>query len=123
MGSDTEKLGIIGKEIVDAFNLSIKPNTPIYIGLHNRIHMDNNHSDIYVEFADRMSDIIKNPDYVGINPHDDSLEYYRTFGEITIHIKIAVRPTKNGVYFAKTMYDVNDFSLKCYLRKGRIKPV
>ena len=123
MGADTEKLGVIGTDIVEKFNLSVSPDTPIYIGLNNRIHMENNHGDIYREYSDCMGEIIKFPDYVGVNPHDSSLEYYKSYGDITLHIKLAVRPTKSGVYFAKTMYDINEHSLKSYLEKGRVKAI
>lgn len=121
MGSDNKKIGVVGEQIVKSFNLPISPDTPIYIGLNNRIHMENNHGEIYRQYSDRITEIIESPDYVGLNPHDQSLEYYKDYGEITIHIKLAVRPTKNGVYYAKTMYDINEHSLKSYLKSGRIK--
>ncbi len=123
MGNDIEKIGVIGELIVDMFNLTISTDTPIFIGLNNRIHMENNHREIYLQHSEHMREIIKSPDFVGINPHDNSLEYYKNYGEITVHIKLAVRPTKSGIYFAKTMYDINSNSLKSYLEKGRIKPV
>ena len=100
MGNDIEKIGVIGTEIVKLFDLPISPDTPILIGLNNKIHMENNHREIYRLYFDKMSEIIRFPDYVGVNPHDDSLEYYKDYGDITIHIKLAVRPTKSGVYFA-----------------------
>lgn len=123
MGTDIEKLGIVGKEIVDKFNLSISPDTPIFIGLSNRIHMENSHREIYLKYSECMSEVICSPDYVGINPHDDSLEYYKDYDGNIIHIKLAARPTKSGVFFARSMYDINDVSLQSYLSKGRIKSV
>ena len=123
MGKDVEKIGVVGNDIVNKFNLSISPDTPIFIGLNNRIHMENNHGNIYRQYSDCIEEIIKSPDYVGVNPHDNSLEYYKTYGSVTLHIKLAVRPTKGGVYFAKTMYDVNEHSLKSYLQKGRVKAI
>lgn len=123
MGNDIEKLGVIGEIIVNSFNLSISPDTPIYIGLSNRIHMENAHREIYLEYQSCMREIIASPDYVGVNPHDDSLEYYKKYGEITINIKLAVRPSGKGVYFAKTLYEINEHSLNSYISKGRAKAV
>lgn len=40
-----------------------------------------------------------------------------------VHIKLAVRSTKNGIYFARTLYEINSHSLKSYLDKGRVKIV
>ena len=123
MGNDIEKIGVVGEAIVKNFNLQISPDTPIYIGLSNRIHMENAHREIYLEYESCMQDIIAFPDYVGVNPHDDSLEYYKKYGDVTLNIKLAVRPTEKGVYFAKTLYDINEHRLNSYLSKGRAKAV
>ncbi len=85
--------------------------------------MENRHGEIYKLYSDRIGEIIEHPDYLGINPHDSSLEYYKTYKAVTVHIKLAVRPTNKGYYFAKTMYEVNEVSLNSYLKSGRIKPV
>lgn len=123
MGTDVEQLGVVGSAIVEKFSLNISPDTPIYIGLNNRIHMENSHREIYLTYCDRMSEIISSPDYVGINPHDNSLEYYKKFNNEVIHIKIAVRSTAIGVYFARSMYSVNDLSLNNYINSNRLKEV
>lgn len=123
MGNDIEKLGVVGEIIVNSFNLPISPDTPIYIGLSNRIHMENAHREIYLQYQSCMQEIIAYPDYVGVNPHDDSLEYYKKYGQITLNIKLAVRPTGKGIYFAKTLYEINEHSLNSYISKGRAKEV
>ena len=94
MSKDIEQIGVIGSDIVFKFSLDISPDTPIYIGLNNRIHMENRHREIYLKYSNRISDIISSSYYVGINPHDNSLEYYKKFNNEVIHIKIAVRNTK-----------------------------
>lgn len=122
MGNDIEKLGVIGESIINLFDLNINPQTSVYIGLNNRIHMENSHGETYREYESYMSDILANPDYVGVNPHDKSLEYYKSYNGVTVHIKLAVRSTAKGVYFAKTIYEINDNKLNSYIKKGRIKP-
>lgn len=123
MNNDIEKLGVIGNSIVNLFDLDIDPKTPVYIGLNNRIHMENAHGEIYREFESCISDILNNPEYVGVNPHDESLEYYKSYNDVMVHIKLAVRSTNKGVYFARTLYEINQHSLDSYLEKGRVKVV
>lgn len=123
MGIEIEKLGVVGNDIVTSFSLSISPDTPIFIGLNNRIHMENTHKEIYQRYYDCMSDIITYPDYVGLNPQDNSLEYYKNYDGTILHIKLAVRPTNNGIYYARTLFEINNSKLQSYLKKGRIKPI
>ena len=52
MSKDIEKLGVIGTEIVKLFSLPISPDTPILIGLSNKIHMENSHREIYQLYSD-----------------------------------------------------------------------
>lgn len=123
MSNGIEKLGIVGNSIVNLFDLDIDPQTPVYIGLNNRIHMENTHGETYREFESCISEILSNPEYVGVNPHDKSLEYYKSYNDVMVHIKLAVRSTNNGIYFARTLYEINSHSLKSYLDKGRVKIV
>lgn len=74
-------------------------------------------------YGDCLSEIISSPDYLGRNPHDDSLEYYKKYGNVTVNIKLAVRPSGKGVYFAKTLYEVNNHSINSFLKKGRIQKI
>jgi len=45
----------------------------IYLGENNIEHMKRRHSSAYVKYSDRLSQIISEPDYVGINDEDGSL--------------------------------------------------
>ena len=116
-----EQIGVLGNAIVEKFNLRLSPDTPIYISEGNKCHMENAHSDTYREYSDKIALILCSPDYVGVNPHDKSLEYYKNFRETIIHIKVAVRPSANNVYFARTLYEVNDLKLNNYIASGRVK--
>jgi hypothetical protein len=117
------KLGNIGQKIVDAFSLSIDPTTPIYFGKSNEVHMRNTHPDDYTLFGADLKSIITAPDYVGLNPKDGSLEYYKEYDGKTIHVKVAVRSTKSGFYFARTVYEIKTAKLYNYLAAGRVKQI
>lgn len=74
-------------------NLDISPYTPIYIGISNKKHIKEKHLEDYIKYYHNIPNIIANPDYVGINSNDSSLEYYKDYDNKTI--KVAIRKTKN----------------------------
>lgn len=117
------KIGVIGQKIVHAFSLSINPNTPVYFGESNETHMRKTHPDDYTLFGSDLESIITTPDYVGLNPQDGSLEYYKEYDGKTIHVKVAVRSTQSDIYFARTVYEIKTAKLYNYLAAGRAKQI
>ena len=71
-----------------------KAGDMIYIGESNVNHMKRRHFSAYNKYGDRLSNIISEPDYVGINEEDESLEYVKIFDD---HVKLlfVLRETKN----------------------------
>ena len=114
------KIGKIGDSIVTAFSLNIDPDTPVYIGERNIYHIKSKHNDDYLAYGGKINYILNSPDFVGINNKDNSLEYYKEFGEDIVYVKLAVRSTSNGVYFARTMYSVKATTLKNRIEKGTV---
>ena len=51
-----------------------KAGDMIYIGESNVNHMKRRHSSAYSKYGDRPTQIVSEPDYVGINDEDGSLE-------------------------------------------------
>ena len=60
----------------------------IYLGENNIKHMKQRHSSAYMKYNNRLSQIISEPDYDGINDYDGSLEYVKIFDD---HVKLVVR--------------------------------
>ena len=51
----------------------------IYIGDRNLNHIKSQHLSTFLKYHDKISLIISDPDYVGINDEDGSLEYVKVF--------------------------------------------
>ena len=108
----TKQVGIIKKKIISLLNLSTKANTPIFIGDSNIKHIQTKHPYEFNEYFDKIADIISYPDYVGINHHDNSIEYIKQYLINYETIKIAVRVTTGNQYYVRTMYKLNEAKVK-----------
>ena len=117
--SKVDKIGKFSKKIIDLLNLNIPENTEIYIGNQNREHMEKKHSHDYYYYHHLLPNIISNPDYVGIEPKNNSIEYIKEVSiDPSVIIKIAIRVSSNGKYFVRTMYNISDYKIQSALNKG-----
>lgn len=116
--SKVDKIGKFSKKIIDLLNLNIPENTEIYIGNQNREHMEKKHSHDYYYYHHLLPNIISNPDYVGIEPKNNSIEYIKEVSiDPSVIIKIAIRVSSNGKYFVRTMYNISDHKIQSALNK------
>ena len=114
-----DKIGKFSKKIIDLLNLDIPENTEIYIGNQNREHMEKKHSHDYYYYHHLLPNIIENPDYVGIEPKNNSIEYIKEVSiDPNVIIKIAILVSSNGKYFVRTMYNISDHKIQSALNKG-----
>lgn len=113
-------LGKVGQAIVSAFSLDVNPEAPVYIGQQNIMHIQQKHYDDYLAYGGYLKTILSSPDFVGYNSKDRSLEYYKSFGEEVVYVKLAVRSTSNGVFFARTMYSIKSSTLFNRMEKGSV---
>lgn len=116
-----EKIGAISKEIVDLLQLDINPDTPIFIGESNVAHIISRHEYEYDRYFQYLSDIIKSPDYVGLNPKDNSIQYVKEFVVNSEFIRVAVRISHNKNCFVKTMHLLSTYNAERYIEKGTLK--
>lgn len=101
-----EIIGVLNKEIKDYFGL--KENF-VYIGEQNKEHIKNKHYEDYEKYFEYISEIISSPDYYGKNLKDDSIELVKEFETSDkVYIKVAVRISKKGVLFARTLYKLSN---------------
>ena len=115
-----DKIGEISLEIINLLNLGIPAGTPIYIGESNRRHMKSRHPRDYEKYYTRLSKIISEPDYAGINPSDGSIEIIKEFGK---YIKVAVRIANDGEYYARSLYEINSKRVANFVKDGMLFPV
>jgi len=121
--SQQNKVGEITKEVKELLNLSVIAGTPIYIGQSNIDHMMNKHPNEYMKYGIFIKDIIDFPDYVGINPGDDSIEYVKNFLFNNEYIKVAVRVSNSGMYFARSLYFLKSSRVYDFINSGTLKPL
>ena len=51
-----------------------------------------------------IENIIKYPDYVGINPSNQSITFVKLYKTANEYIRVAVKVNTSKVYFAKTLH-------------------
>lgn len=115
------KIGVIKKRVIDLTGLDIPANTPIYIGDSNISHMEKSHPDDYKKYRDKIKEILDTPTYIGVNPKDGSIEYVKEYLIDNEFVKVAVRVSTNGIYFARTLYVLNNGRVDRFIRKGTLK--
>jgi len=115
------KIGAFSSSVIKLLNLDIPINTPIFIGESNILHMKNNHPVDFEKYFPVMAEIIAEPDYVCINKKDGSLEYVKEYKPD--QVKVAVRVSTNGTYYARTLYVLNNQRVLDFIEKGILKRV
>jgi hypothetical protein len=117
------KVGEIDQRVIDLLNLTVEPKTPVFIGESNIEHMKESHPEDYEEYKEQIPKIIKSPDYVGIKPNDKSIEYVKVFIVENKYVKVAVRVSVGGVYFARSIYTVEEIKINSRVGKGTLKKI
>lgn len=117
------KIGAISNKIIDLLSLSVDEGTPVYVSSGNVSHMKNKHPNDYSVYGAYISDIIQNPDYVGQNQKDGSIEYVKEFFVNNEYVKVAVRVSGTGRYFVRTLYVLNRNRVQNFINKGTLKKV
>lgn len=121
--SDSIQVGILQNKVISTLGLSDTGEAPIYLGASNIEHMKSRHPDAYEKYGKHISHILNEPDYVGINPKDSSIEYVKEFVIDNEFVKVAVRVTGKGTYFARSMYVLKSSRVKNFIAKGSLKPL
>ncbi len=115
-----KEIGKITKEVVSLLGLSLSDiHKPIYLGDSNIRHIIKKHPDDYVQFKDRIQEILKSPTYIGKHPKEEnSIQYIKTFDNNNKIVLCAVRGTDNSVYYLRSLYCINANKLNNYIDSG-----
>lgn len=109
-------IGTLTQEVVDLVGGGYKPG-PIYIGPSNIRHMRSKHPAESAKYLGFLPDIIANPDNTGCHPRDQSLQYFKQLDDMVL---VAVRVTKGGILYARSLYIVLPDQFEEYQRAGTI---
>jgi len=119
---ESRLVGVVSTAVVKALednNHQYKAGDMIYIGKNNEKHMKQKHSSAYAKYGDRLSLIISEPDFVGIND-DNSLEFVKVFDD---HVKLVIRVAGDDKLYVRSMYTVYQSRTEFFIKSGRLKPL
>lgn len=115
---NTRQVGTIDEKTINLLGLSLPAGMPILLGESNINHMRESHPDAYEKYFSHLEDILARPDYVNLNPRDNSIKYIKT---IDTHVVIGVRVSTKGKAFARTIFTFEDWKFRQYAEGGYLK--
>jgi len=114
-----KKIGEFSQLVIDTLQLDVAVGTPIYVGESNLRHMSQRHPKAFKKYGDRISRVISEADWVAL-ADDSSVEFVKMFGQ---HIKVAVRISVAGDYYARTLFHVEPNLANNKIKQGYWKPI
>ena len=72
----------------------------------------------FYKHIEMLPEIIGNPDYVGIHPSGESIEYIKRIDEVMI---VAVRLTGKKALWVRTAFPLSNDKLETYISSGSVK--
>ena len=85
--------------------------------------MQTSHPADFAKYGAELQNILANPDCVGQNPRDGSIEYVKEFLVNGEYVKVAVRLSAGRRYYARSLYVLNSNRVKNFIQKGTLKRV
>ena len=116
-----KRIGFFSSSVIRTLGLDIPAGTPIYVADTNIKHMKTSHPEDFEKYGNELQNIIANPDYVGKNTKDDSIEFTKEYFINGEYVKVAVRVSTQNVYYARSMYVLNANRVKNFIEKGTLK--
>ena len=117
------QIGVISPNIQSLLQLPTIMDNNIYCSPTNIAHMETSHPEDYAKYKDQIQNILSNPNYVGLNPKDNSIEYVKNFVVNNEYVKVAVRVSSGDKYYARSLYVLNKRRTENFIRKGTLKKV
>ncbi len=118
-----KQVGMISSQVINVLGLNIPVGTPIFIGTSNIAHMQNSHPADYAKYGANISDILSSPDYVRVNQKDNSIEYVKEYKVDGDFVKVAVRVSSGGNFYARSLYILNSNRVQSFIAKGTLKKI
>jgi len=118
-----KQIGAISGHVIALLDLHIAPDTPIFLGRTNKIHMREKHPQAFLRYGADIPTILACPDFVGMNPSDGSIEYVKEYIVQQEHVKVAVRVSTKGRYYARSLYVLNPNRVENFVAKGTLKRI
>lgn len=120
-GITIEVVGRLTEHIEALLEITAPDDRKIYFSQTNLAHMQTSHPEDFAKYGSQLRNILAQPDYVGQNPSDGSIEYVKEFFVDGEYVKVAVRLSHSGRYFARSMYVLNNRRVQNFIAKGTLK--
>lgn len=121
-GKNKIKIGELTQEVIDLLSINRKPCNIVmwserlkYTEKHKFNFKTENE---YVEAIRNIPNIIRNPDYVGLHPTDNSIQYIKQINRLML---VGIRIRSKGEISYRTAYPITESQLNDYIKKGRVK--
>ena len=111
-------LGKIQDLTIKLLNLTIQPDSQIFLSEPDHIHMKNDHPNDYGKYFCEIVNILYNPDYLAKHPKKSSVEHIKIFNEN--YVLVAVHMTGNGKLFAKTLFIMEPRKVESYRKANAL---
>ena len=118
-----KEVGRVSANIISLLGSTLQEDQPIYLGSSNIAHMQKCHPQDYAKYGQYIPQILTQPDYVGENPTDKSIEYVKAFVVGGEYVKVAVRISGAGTLFVRSLYVLNSNRVQNFISKGTLKKV
>ena len=120
---DIKTVGTVSPLVESLLGITVPGDRSIYLGASNVAHMQSSHPADFAKYGSELTNILSNPDYVGKNPSDGSIEYVKEYLVEGEYVKVAVRLSKSDRYYARSLYVLNNNRVRNYIAKGTLKKV
>lgn len=121
--TSNQKVGTLSARVVSLLGLSQQQGQPILMGASNIAHMTSKHPADYQKYGKYIPQILAKPDYVRLNPKDNSIEYVKDFQINGEFVKVAVRASGSGALYARSVYVLTPTRVQNFIKNGSLKKV
>jgi hypothetical protein len=115
-------VGDLDQKVIDLLQLNILPGK-VLIDIANIKHTEKHKEkfkseDDYIYHMEFITEIIQNPDFVGIHPDGVSVRFFKKIDEIMV---LAIRLRPQSPYWIRTVFPITIDKLQLYIEAGTLK--
>jgi len=125
LSEDIQQVGILTSNIVSLLSLQLPAGWHICLGSDKIKHFEKHKKEFssdasYTNSLLHIPEIIASPEYVGLYPNGQGLEYIKTIDELTL---VAIRLRSKNPLWVRSLYPLNTQRLTNFINSGRVKKV
>lgn len=120
--SELTEVGIYYDKLNEVSGARLPVGSMIYRSSGLSIHMRNHGHGRYIQYIEKLEEILLSPDYIGVNPNEPantSIELVKRYNDnILVGIKLDI---ENNYMYVSTMYGLQESKLQRRLHSERLK--